>query len=156
MTTPQQRSLATYESLQIETAGPEQLLLMLYDGAIRFLNEAIRAMAEENWEVSNAKLIKAQNIVSELMASLDMKLAGELGKNLFKLYDYLHYRLVQANMKRDVAMIDEVLTHLRDLRLTWAEAIKIAKKDNNTVAVKVDQVNTLTNNDEREEHVYSA
>ena len=127
MTTPQQRSLATYENQQIETASPEQLLLMLYDGAIRFLNEALRAMRDEDWETYNAKLIKTQNIVSELMASLDMKLAGELGQNLFKLYDYLHYRLVQANMKKDVDMVDEVLKHLKDLRVTWAEAIILAK-----------------------------
>lgn len=154
MTTPQQqRSLATYENQQIETASPEQLLLMLYDGAIRFLNEALRAMREEDWETYNAKLIKAQNIVSELMASLDVKLAGELGQNLFKLYDYIHYRLVQANMKKDEAMVNEALMHLKDLRVTWGEAVVIAKKEKQFDAPKA---STVLNDDNQEERVYSA
>lgn len=127
-----------YGNQQIEGASPEQLLLLLYDGAIRFLNEALRALPEEDLETVNSKLIKAQNIVAELMSSLDMKVGGELAENLFRLYEYLHHRLIQANLKKDAEMIEEVLGHLKDLRETWRQAIAIAKKEEPTEIQKLD------------------
>jgi flagellar secretion chaperone FliS len=127
MTNHYQQSLSVYANQQIETASPEQLLLMLYDGAIRFMNEATKALAENDLESFNTKLIKTQNILSELMSSLDMKVGGELAGNLFRLYEYLHYRLVQANIKKDQVMLDEVLGHMKDLRVTWDQAIRQSK-----------------------------
>lgn len=74
-------------------------------------------------------LVKAQAIIQEFMQSLDMEIGGETAKQLWTLYEYLHYRLVQANIKKDVTMIDEVLGHLRGLKATWEEAIKIAARE---------------------------
>lgn len=125
--------LTPYQIKEIETASPEQLLLILYDGAIRFLNHAKQGFAEDDFEVYNNLLIRTQRIIRELMATLDMTIAPEVAENLYRLYDYLHYRLVQANIKRDVEMVDEVLGHLRDLRQTWAQAIQIAKQENQPV-----------------------
>ncbi|MBY0450717.1 MAG: flagellar export chaperone FliS [Cyanobacteria bacterium] len=129
MLNPYAQSAKQYQKQQVETASPEELLLLMYDGAIRFLNVARKSMEEKNIEKSHNNLIRAQHIVTELMASLDMEIGGEVAQNLFRLYDYLHYRLVQANIKKDTAMIDEVLTHLRSLKETWEQAIKIAHQE---------------------------
>jgi flagellar protein FliS len=120
-----------YKKNQIETATPEEILIMLYEGAIRFSLIAKKAIAAQDTEKANANLIKAQHIVREFMDSLDMEIGGEMALNLYRLYEYLHYRLVQANIKKDVAIIDEVLDHLRSLKTTWEEAILIAKKERN-------------------------
>jgi flagellar protein FliS len=120
-----------YKKNQIETATPEEILIMLYEGAIRFSLIAKKAIAAQDSEKANANLIKAQHIVREFMDSLDMEIGGDMALNLYRLYEYLHYRLVQANIKKDVAIIDEVLDHLRSLKATWEEAILIAKKERN-------------------------
>jgi flagellar protein FliS len=117
-----------YKKNQIETAPPEKILIMLYDGAIRFLLLAKKAMQEQNLEKANANLIKAQHIIREFMDSLDMEVGGQMAVNLYNLYEYLHYRLVEANIKKEVVMIDEVLDHLRSLKATWEEAILITAR----------------------------
>lgn len=126
---PYAKQAEQYKKQQIETASPEEVLIMLYDGAIRFLNVAKKAVEERNIEKSHKNLIKAQDIILEFMNSLDMEMGGEIATNLYRLYEYLHYRLVQANIKKDVAMIDEVLDHLRSLKTTWEEAIIIARRE---------------------------
>lgn len=118
-----------YKKNQIETAPPEEILIMLYEGAIRFLMISKKAMNEKNSEKANTNLIKAQHIVREFMDSLDMEIGGDMALSLYRLYEYLHYRLVQANIKKDVAIVDEVLDHLRSLKATWEEAILIAKRE---------------------------
>ena len=137
MAQPQQNSkipqLTPYQVKEIETASPEQLLLILYDGAIRFLNIAKQCYEEKDWEGYSQLLIRAQKIVREFMITLDTTIVPEVANNLYRLYDYLHYQLVQANIKREVTNIDEVLGHLRDLRATWAEAIKRAHQEGVTV-----------------------
>ena len=64
------------------------------------------------------------------MDTLDMDTAGEVGENLYRLYEYLHHRLIQANIKKDIEIVDEVLGHLRGLKQTWEEAIKISSREN--------------------------
>lgn len=125
---PYARQAETYKKNQIETATPEEILIMLYEGAIRFLLIAKKADEEKNLEKYSKNIIKAQHIIQEFMNSLDLEIGGEMAVNLYRLYDYLHYRLVQGNIKRDVAMLDEVLDHLRKLKGTWEEAIVIAKR----------------------------
>lgn len=122
--------LNQYKKASVQTSSPEQILIMLYDGAIRFLNQAKVHIQNKNIEQSHANIIKAQRILTEFMSSLDMDTGGEMASNLFNLYEYLHYRLVQANIKKDLEAIDEVLDHLRGLKETWQEAIKIAAKEN--------------------------
>lgn len=121
--------LNQYKKAQVQTASPEQILIMLYDGAIRFLNQAKVHMQNKDIEQSHTNIIKAQRILTEFMSSLDMDLGGEMAENLFNLYEYLHHRLVQANIKKDIEAIDEVLDHLRSLKATWEEAIKIAARE---------------------------
>jgi len=122
--------LKQYQQSTIQTASPEQIIIMLYDGAIQFLNKAKKEMDNNNniEEIHN-NILKAQKIISELMTSLDLEIGGQVSVNLYNLYEYLHYRLVQANIKKDGAMIDEVLLHMKDLKHTWEEAIKIAGRE---------------------------
>lgn len=135
---PYAKQAEQYKKHQIETASPEEVLIMLYDGAIRFLNTAKKAIAENNIEKTHNNLIKAQNIILEFMNSLDMEVGGEIAINLYRLYEYLHHQLVQANIKKDVAIIDEVLDHLRSLKTTWEEAIRIARREQENASINSD------------------
>ena len=124
--------LNQYKQNSVLTAAPETILIMLYDGAINFLLRAKIAIDEKNIEETHTYITKTQKIIREFMDTLDMDTGGEMAQNLFRLYDYLHYRLVQANIKKDKDMIDEVLGHLRSLKQTWEEAIKIASRQDKT------------------------
>lgn len=127
--------LKQYQTNQIQTASPEKILIMLYDGAIQFLNKAKKEIENKNIQEVHNNIIGAQKIISEFMNTLDMEVGGETANNLYNLYEYLHFRLVQANLKKDAAMIDEVLVHLKDLKATWEEAIRITNKEKATVDV---------------------
>ncbi|HSA07295.1 MAG TPA: flagellar export chaperone FliS [Candidatus Gastranaerophilales bacterium] len=121
--------LKQYQQTQVQTASPEAILIMLYDGAIQFLNKSLKAMQEKNIQESHNNNISAQNIITEFMNTLDIEIGGDVAKNLYSLYEYLHFRLVQANIHKNPAMIEEVLHHLKELKQTWEEAIKIANKE---------------------------
>ena len=98
---------------------------MLYDGAIRFLGQAIKAIEEKDVAGRNTNLLKAQDIVREFMSTLNMDY--EIAKNLLGLYDFLLQRLIEANVKNDKEIIQEVQSWLIELRDTWAEAVKATK-----------------------------
>lgn len=121
--------LKQYQQTQIQTASPEKILIMLYDGAIQFLNKASVAMDEQDIEKTHNNIMGAQRIITEFMTSLDMEIGGEMAQNLYRLYEYLNYRLVQANIKKNKAYLEEVLRHLKDLKATWEEAIRISAKE---------------------------
>ncbi|MBI6545393.1 MAG: flagellar export chaperone FliS [Cyanobacteria bacterium NC_groundwater_1444_Ag_S-0.65um_54_12] len=115
---------AQYQSTQFETAPPERLLIMLFDGAIRFANMAMKAMRERDVPLAHNNCVKVQNILSELMSTLRFDIGGDIARNLFDLYEYLHHRTVTANIKKDPLAMEEVISHLRDLRETWLQAAK--------------------------------
>ncbi len=119
-----------YKQNSVLTAAPETILIMLYEGAINFLLKAKTAIDEKNIEIAHINITKTQKIIREFMDTLDMDAGGDMAKNLYRLYEYLHYRLVQANIKKDNTMLDEVLNHLRSLKQTWEEAIKITSREN--------------------------
>lgn len=121
-----------YKQTSVETASPEKLILMLYDGAIKFINQAKISMDEKNIEEINKALIKTQNIISELIIGLNMD-TGEIARNLYNLYDYFQRRLVEANTKKDTGILDEVLGYLEELRDTWAEAAAKIKSSSGVV-----------------------
>lgn len=127
-----------YLKNQIETSSPEQILVLLYDGAIKFLNQAKIGIENKDIELTHNNLIKAQNIISELRDTLDMEIGGELANNLYALYNYFNRRLVQANIKKEIEPVDEVLEHLRGLRDTWKQAI-IKKREEDKIAVASEQ-----------------
>lgn len=106
-----------YRQTSIQTAPPEQLIVMLYDGAVRFLEQAKAALREG--EDASQPLGRAQDIMVELAGSLNRS-AGPIADNLAQLYDFWIHRLFQAQVRRDVALVDEVLSMVRDLREAWA------------------------------------
>ena len=116
---------AAYRNQQIMMASPEQLTLMLYDGAIRFLRASITAIDAKDMEKAHDMNIRTQDIVREFRNTLNMDI--ELSANWDQLYEFMEYRLVEGNMKKDKAMLQEVLDLLKEMRDTWAEAMKLAK-----------------------------
>jgi flagellar protein FliS len=117
-----------YLKTQIQTASREQLILMLYDGAIRFGDQAKDRLALQDWEGSHGLLIRAQNIVLELLYALDRKTGGSIADNLAGLYTYCYQRLVEANIFHNPEKIDECNGILRKLREAWVQAIANLKK----------------------------
>lgn len=108
-----------YRSQAVETAGPAQLVLMLYDGAIAALH---RARLAEGAETVNRELLKAQDIVEHLQGTLDRTRGGQIAGNLYALYAFCLERLLEANLRKELAALDDVEPVLVDLRDAWATA----------------------------------
>ena len=116
-----------YQQTKVETSSPLHLVVMLYDGAIRFANQAIQAMNQKDITKTNESLKRVQDIVDELMVSLNPE-AGEIAQNLCQLYEYMNYRLIQANISKNSAELEDVVKILSVLRSGWAELEKQAPK----------------------------
>ncbi len=116
-----------YKNNSVNYASKEQLLLMLVDGAVRFSKIAREALAEKDIKKSHENLVKAQNIFTELMVSLDQN-AGEWANKMYRVYDFIKTRLFEINLKKDVDMMDELMPVIDDVRNTWHEAYEISKK----------------------------
>lgn len=113
-----------YKSTEISTANQGKLIVMLYDGAIRFLRIAMDNMQPRTYDVVNTHIIKAQDIITELMLALNMDQGGEIAENLFNIYAYLKKRLLEGNISKDNGTIQEVITRLEELKGAWEEAAK--------------------------------
>lgn len=115
-----------YRSNAVFTAPKEELTLMLYEGALKFCNQAMVAMEQKDYHKTNDLICKVQDIIREFQVTLDMK--HSISKQLNTLYDYIHHRLVEANLKKDPEILNDVREYLRGLRDTWKEAMKLAKQ----------------------------
>ena len=125
---PYQKQQKEYLKTKIQTASKEQLVLMLMDGVIRFSEHGRKAIEEKDYEAKQKNLVRAQDIVIELVNGLDHEKGGEIATNLARLYTYAIKRLVDANMKDDTTGIDEVQHIFRNLREAWAVAMdKVSK-----------------------------
>ena len=111
-----------YQQSSVQTATPAQLLIMLYDGAIRFVKLGIEAIEQKNYQKANLNLLKSQAIIHELIAGLDHDYA--ISKNLLQIYEYMLYQLIQSNLKKNTKPAEEVLSYLKDMKETWMEASK--------------------------------
>jgi len=114
-----------YKQNSIYTATPEELTLMLYNGLVKFLMQAQCGIAEKNIEKTSNSIMKAQNILLHFRSTLDMRY--EVSGNLDSLYEYMHRRLIEANIKKDQEIISEILGMAKELRDTWSQAMKMAK-----------------------------
>ncbi|MCX8064546.1 MAG: flagellar export chaperone FliS [Candidatus Hydrogenedentes bacterium] len=119
----------TYKEVTVNTASQGKLILMLFDGAIKRAEEAIRHIENNNIEFVHKNLIRAQEIIAELRSSLNMEVGGEISKNLDKIYEYIHYLLVQGNLKKDSKPIKESIEYMKSMRDTWKEAFDIYHKE---------------------------
>lgn len=118
----------TYKNNSITYASKEQLLLMLVDGAVKFAKIGRQAIIDKNISKAHTNIVKTQDIFYELMATLDVQKAGTWGQQMMSIYDYIVRRLVDANMKKSVEIMDEVIPLIEDVRDTWNEAYKLSKK----------------------------
>lgn len=114
-----------YAKNKIMTASPAELTLMLYEGAIKFCNIAMVGIEEHDIEKAHNNIQKVENILEEFQATLDHKY--EVAKDFDNVYKYLMDRLVEANVKKDKAILEEVLGHLRTMRDTWKEVMQQSK-----------------------------
>lgn len=110
-----------YLQTQVTTTKPGDVIVLLYEGAIKFLSQAKVKMAERDVEAKGLLISRALDIISELDASLNTQKGGDLGENLHKLYFYCNTRLLQANLKLDPKLIDEVITILSGLKSAFEE-----------------------------------
>ena len=115
---------ASYKSSAVETASPGKLLLMLYNAAIRNLDSAVQSIADKDIQSAHKSIVRTQDIISEFMCTLNMDY--DISEKLLALYDYLHRRLVEANIHKDVEIINEVRGFLVGLRDAWQEAVQKA------------------------------
>jgi len=116
----------TYQQNSVMTASPEELTLMLYNGCLKFIKLAKKAMLDKQFEEKNKNLLKAQAIILELRSTLNPDIA--LSKDLERLYEYHNNSLMEANMKNDAAALDTVLEGVTELRNTWKQAMALAKQ----------------------------
>ncbi len=116
-----------YLANQINSATPEQLLIMFYDGAIRFTSQARKAIEENNIEKRNYSINKASAIISELNATLDHDIGGKIAADLNRLYNYMLDELFKANGNNNAKKLVVVEKLLSDLRITWQQAIELKK-----------------------------
>lgn len=112
----------SYQNNAVNTASGPQLTLMLYNGCIKFIQQGIQAIQQQNYEGKNIAVQKAQDIIQELMLTLDQDI--EISQQLLPLYDFIHYQLQQGNMKNDVAPMEEALALVNEFRDVWKEVMK--------------------------------
>ena len=122
---------AAYANSKVMTASPAELTLMLYDGAIKFCNIAIMGVEEKDIEKAHNNIIKVERILREFLNTLDHRYP--VAKDFENVYNYLIQRLHEANIKKDAEILQEVLKHLRTMRDTWKEVMRL-----NTPAGKSD------------------
>ncbi|RLL46653.1 flagella export chaperone FliS [Oceanobacillus piezotolerans] len=115
------KAYQTYQNNAVNTASGGELTLMLYNGCMKFIKQAIRDMSAKNYEAKNTNIQKAQNIIQELMITLDPKV--EISNQIMPLYDYIHFRLKEANVQNDPVILEEVLGFVTEFRDTWKQVI---------------------------------
>ena len=117
---------AQYNNSKVLTASPGELTLMLYEGAIKFCNIAIVAVEAKDIEKAHIHITKVEKIIDYLRQTLDMKYA--VAQDFERIYSYLSQRLVEANIKKDKEILEEVSGHLRSVRDTWKEVMQICRE----------------------------
>ena len=116
-----------YQRTQTQTASPGELIVMMYGGAIKFLTVARQKIEAGDTEGTHKSLVRAQEIILELMISVDTSV-GPVARNLFDLYEFMHRHLVEANVKKSPEMVGEVVSLLRELLQAWEQAIAAEKQ----------------------------
>lgn len=116
-----------YQQNAVKTASPGELTLMLYDGCLKFIRLAREAIENNDIQAKNTNIQKAQNIITELMVTLDMKY--EVAKQMMPLYDFVRRKLIEANVKNSVQSLEEAETIVTEFRDTWKEVIRINRQN---------------------------
>ena len=143
--------LNAYRTNAVGSASPESLVVMLYDGAIRFLGAALRAFEHDDPLDFNltvhTNITKTQEIIRELNHALDLENGGELGQSLTSLYYYFDQRLQEANIKKDRAIIEEILSRISELRDAWSESLEKQKNSKQQAGLSPEKSNSQVVNE---------
>jgi len=115
-----------YQQNSVIQSTPGELTLMLYNGCLKFLNQAKKGIERKDNELKNINIQKVQNILRELMVTLDMSIP--ISESIQALYEYMINRLVEANIQNDSTVIDEIATYITDFRDTWKQVIQINRQ----------------------------
>lgn len=116
----------SYTSNAISNASKEKMTLMLYEGALKFTNQALIALETKNYEKMNESVGRASDIIRELQISLDR--SYEISDNLYSLYEYIHERLITANIRKEHSIFEEIREYLRMFKDMWKEAMSLANR----------------------------
>ncbi len=135
-----------YREVHLASSSPEETVLMLYDGAIRFLKEASREIAKKDIPAKIELLDKVEKIVEYLQSCLDREQGGEIAENLQRLYDYMLVRLTEANLYNDVAKLEEIETLLSTVREGWASVCDAPRKNQETKEAQPEKDSATTKN----------
>lgn len=119
-------AFSQYNNSRILTASPAELTLMLYEGTIKFCNIAIEAIEKKDVQKAHANIVKVENIIDYLRKTLDMKYP--VAQDFERIYVYLEQRLVEANMKKDKEILEEINLHLHAVRDNWKEIMRINRE----------------------------
>ena len=117
---------AQYQNNKVMTAKPAELTLMLYDGAIKFCNLAITAVEQRDIQKAHTNIVKVEKIIDYLRQTLDMKYP--VAQDFENIYSYLSKCLVEANIKKDLEILNEVNTHLHSVRDNWKEGMRVNRE----------------------------
>ncbi|MEQ2527508.1 flagellar export chaperone FliS [Bacillaceae bacterium CLA-AA-H227] len=124
-----QAAYNVYKQNSVYTASPGELTLMLYNGCLKFIHQGIKGIEEHNIVQRNENIKKAQAIILEFITTLDMKY--EISKQMLPLYEYMHRRLIEANIKNDKDILVEIEGLVTEFRDTWKEVIRINRQKQN-------------------------
>lgn len=136
-----------YLSNQVNTASPEQLLLILYDGAIRFTRQAIIGIEQNKPEVRRHGVSKTMAILSEFSNTLNFEAGGEIAEDLDALYNFMIRELIQVNIDNNIEKLKVVEELLVDLRQTWGKAVEIDKKEKYAVSSAIPEMSDKKHHD---------
>ena len=125
MVNPYNKYIKQYQTSNITTATPEKLMIMLFDGAIQFLQKAKTAIDNKDYKERSTNIEGARKIIRELMRTIDLENGNDVSKQLFRLYNRMATNLIKANVSKNVALIDEVLEDLSNIRWGFQKAIEI-------------------------------
>ncbi|MFC7685707.1 flagellar export chaperone FliS [Ureibacillus sp. GCM10028918] len=120
----------SYQQNSVLQSTPGELTLMLYNGCLKFLNMAKKGIENNNIEMKNINIQKSQNILRELMITLDMSVP--VSESLQVLYEYMIHQLVEANIKNDPTLIDEVSGYITEFKETWKQVIQMNRQQQYT------------------------
>ena len=122
---PYNKYIKQYQASNVNTATPEKLMIMLFDGALQFLQKAKTAIAEKNLVERSQNIDGARKIIRELMRTIDLENGNDVSKRLFKLYNKMAMNLIKANVQRNANLIDEVIEDISNIRWGFQKAIEI-------------------------------
>ncbi len=117
---------AAYGNNRVLTASPAELTLMLYDGAIKFCNIAMDAIDKKDVQKTHDNIVKIQRIIDYLRVTLDMKYS--VSQDFDRIYEYISTKLIEANIKKDKEILEEIYDHLKNIRDNWKEVMLINKR----------------------------